>query len=114
MEELDHMMEFSSTASSTHLSSDVARSRMNGQELHQAGNLFWPPKPSCNSHQRQQKQQQQNKIEVQKQSFRRSLSAVPNGMVSRAFRSTSSPSFAVMSDATQPGATAFTCKPRQA
>lgn len=35
---------------------------------------------------------------------------LPNGIVSIAFLSTSSPSFAVMSDATQPGATAFTCK----
>jgi len=32
---------------------------MNGQELHQAGNLFWPPKPSCNSHQRRKKKKQQ-------------------------------------------------------
>jgi len=87
---------------------------MNGQELHQAGNLFWPPKPSCNSHQRRKKkkQQQQTKTRFRNSPSEDRLSAVPNGMVSSAFRSTSSPSFAVMSDATQPGATAFTCKPK--
>lgn len=31
---------------STRLSGDVASSRMNSQEPHQAGDLFWSPKPS--------------------------------------------------------------------
>jgi len=33
-------------AVSTRLSGDVTSGRMNSQEPDQAGNLFWPPKPS--------------------------------------------------------------------
>ncbi len=50
------------------LPSDVACSRMDGQELHQTGYLFWFAKPSWNLHQKQQKQ-----IKIQNFFFRTSV-----------------------------------------
>lgn len=44
-----HVVAFGETRplrSTTRLSGDVASSRMNSQEPHQAGDLFWSPKPS--------------------------------------------------------------------
>jgi hypothetical protein len=62
------LMEFAHTAD---LSSDVARSRMNSQELYKAGDLFRPPKPSCKIHIIIISSSSKNKIEIQKPSFRR-------------------------------------------
>jgi hypothetical protein len=65
------LMEFAHTAD---LSSDVARSRMNSQELYKAGDLFRPPKPSCKIHIIIiiiSSSSSKNKIEIQKPSFRR-------------------------------------------
>jgi hypothetical protein len=64
------LMEFANTAD---LSSDVARSRMNGQKLHQSGDLFRPPKPSCKIH---IISRSKSKIEIQKTSLRRIISAL--------------------------------------